>query len=109
MIATTIHVVSGLVMLTLGLLIWKKQMITLIHDYHWKNVKEENKPFYTRRMGLACIIIAIGMFLAGVANWFWHTPFDMIFFFSFFGIGLITMTRAQYTYNGGIFSGKMWT
>ena len=36
-----IDLAVGLFILILGMQIWKKQKISLLHDYHYKNVKEK--------------------------------------------------------------------
>ena len=39
----------------LGALLWKEQMLSLLHEYHYKNVKKEDIPAYTRQMGIGLI------------------------------------------------------
>ena len=47
----------GLLCIALGLLLWKKQKVTLLHDYHYQHVKKEDLPAYTRQMGIGLIVI----------------------------------------------------
>lgn len=41
----------GFLCIYLGWEIWKKEKITLIHDYHYKKVKDADKKLYTEQMG----------------------------------------------------------
>ena len=52
--------IVGLLCVVLGLLLWKKQMISLVHDYHHKNVQKSDVPAYTRLMGIGLLLIGIG-------------------------------------------------
>jgi len=61
-----LFVAVGLLLIALGLVIWKKQKITLLHDYHCKNVKLEDIPTYTRSMGIGLIVMGIGLCLTGI-------------------------------------------
>ena len=49
----TIMGVCGALFMYLGWLIWIKEKINLIHDYHYKKVKESDKKAYTAVMGKA--------------------------------------------------------
>ena len=44
----------------LGLLIWKKQKISLVHDYHHWNVSEQDVPAYCRKVGVSLIVMGAG-------------------------------------------------
>ncbi len=55
-----LNVLLGSIICILGLLIWLKQKITLIHKYHYKNVKEKDKKAYTRLMGIAMFLMGLG-------------------------------------------------
>ena len=39
-----VDIAVGLVCIVLGFLIWKREKINFLHDYHYKNVKEEDIP-----------------------------------------------------------------
>ena len=58
----------GLLCIILGLMLWKKQKISLIHSYHYKNVKKEDVPAYTRLMGIGLILIGVGICITGVLH-----------------------------------------
>ena len=44
-----------------GFLLWKKNRIDIIHDYHTKKVKDCDKKAYTTIMGKAMVVIASGL------------------------------------------------
>ncbi|MGN0691414.1 MAG: hypothetical protein ACI4K7_03600 [Oscillospiraceae bacterium] len=54
---TVILIAVGFLLLILGYLIGVKQKINLVHSYHYKRVKEEDKPVFCRKIGLGNAII----------------------------------------------------
>ena len=97
-------VLFGVLCVVLGLVIWKKQKIDLIHDYQHRNVREEDKPAYCRQMGISIIFIGVAIGLDGVANLFsWETFGYLSLAVGIIG-GLVIMHKAQKQYNGGWFS-----
>lgn len=96
-------VLCGILFLILGLLLWKKQKIGLIHDYHYKRVKEEDKKSYTAIMGKAMITMGIGMAVSGIVGAFVDSALTGIPFGVAFLIGLVWMSYGQMKYNKGIF------
>ena len=102
-IGILIEATVGLLCIVLGFLIWKKQKLSLIHDYHYRNVKEEDVPSYTRQIGSGLIIIGSGILLTGMLDLLnsslWWIP--LIIGFS---LGLIVIIKAQKKYNGSIMS-----
>ena len=91
----------GLTCIILGLLIWKKQKISILHSYHYKNVKQEDIPAYTRLMGIGNIIIGAGICLTGLLNIAcpkaWWIP--MV---GGFVVGFIIIYKSQKKYNGSV-------
>ncbi len=93
----------GALCVVMGLLIWKKQKVSLIHDYHHRNVKKEDLPAYTRLSGISMILIGGGICVTGLLNLFesslWWIPLTV-------GIvlGFLVMNMAQKMYNGSWFS-----
>ena len=94
----------GLLCVVLGLLLWKKQKLSLVHDYHVKNVKEEDIPAYTRQMGLGLLAIGAGCVLTGVLVFGLERPVGWAAFPLGFAVGLVLMLRAQKRCNGGVIS-----
>ncbi len=93
----------GSACIVLGFLIWKKQKLSLLHDYHYQNVKKEDIPAYTGQMGAGMIVLGAGIAAAGIfelaSSSFWWIPLA-----AGIVIGLIVMYRAQKKYNGSFFS-----
>ncbi|TCK98048.1 uncharacterized protein DUF3784 [Natranaerovirga hydrolytica] len=56
----------ALIFMTIGLLIWKKQKVNLIHAYHVKGV--EDIKGYCSAMGKAIFILGIFLLLNGVMD-----------------------------------------
>ncbi|WP_097002836.1 DUF3784 domain-containing protein [Lacrimispora amygdalina] len=98
-----ILVLIGLFFSFVGWRIWKKEQITLIHDYHHTKVIEKDKKPYTEKMGKACIVMGGGMILTGTVDYITNTFYGWIFFGVCFISGLIIMIFAQLKYNGGLF------
>ncbi len=89
---------GGLVVL-LGLMIWKKQRIDLIHSYHTENVTEENKAAYAALMGKGMVIIGAGMILTGLLDFVLQNAWGWLAFGLCFIIGLALFIFAQRKYN----------
>ena len=98
-----IEVAVSAACIVLGLLIWKKQKVSLLHDYHYRNVKREDIPAYTRQIGIGLITVGIGILISGlldlVYSSLWWIPI-----LSGFLIGMCLMYQAQKKYNGSIMS-----
>lgn len=91
----------GLLCVVLGVLLWKKQMLSILHDYHYKNVRQRDIPAYTRQIGIGLILIGAGILITGVLNLFyssyWWVPLVVGI-----GSGFIVMYIAQKKYNGSV-------
>ena len=92
----------GALCIVLGLIIWLKRKVSLLHDYNYKNVKDEDIPAYSKRMGVGVLLIGTGICLSAVFNLFscglWWAPL-----FAGIAAGLVIMNRAQKKYNGSWF------
>ena len=97
-VGVVIELAVGLLCIVLGLLLWKKQKISLLHDYHYQYVKREDIPAYTRRVGMGIVIVGAGIAAAGLLDLalspLWWTPLAA-------GIvpGLVLIILAQRKYN----------
>ena len=91
----------GVLLIVLGSLVWFKRKVSLLHTYHYKNVKEEDLPAYCRMVGIGLILIGLGIGATGVLNLFylslWWIPV-LVGFVS----GLTVFIIAQKKYNGSI-------
>ena len=96
----------GIVFAALGVITWKKQEVKFLHSYHYKNVKEEDIPAYTKLMGIGQIIIGAGLFITGILTVFSTSEFVWAPFIAALVIGLGIMSVGQKKYNGSWFSLK---
>ena len=96
-----IDIAVGALLVILGLLIWKKEKVSILHDYHYKNVKKSDIPAYTKQVGIGLIIIGCGIIITGLLNlvnsslWWVSLLAGLI-------IGLIILYKAQKKYNGSV-------
>ena len=91
----------GLLIIVLGLVLWIGRKVSILHAYHYKNVKKESIPAYCRMMGIGLILIGLGIAVSGVLDLFysalWWIPLVVGFF-----VGLTIVCIAQKKYNGSI-------
>ena len=96
-----IEMAVGALCIVLGLLIWLKRKVSILHSYHYKNVKEEDLPAYCRLAGIALMLIGVGIIVAGALNLFylslWWVPLVVGF-----TVGFSIFIYAQKKYNGSI-------
>lgn len=102
-IGCIIEMAVGLLCVVLGLLIWKKKKVSLIHDYHYRNVSSDDIPAYARIMGIGIILVGLGICVTGLLNLF-ESPFWWASLLVGCVTGLIVMNSAQKKYNGSWFS-----
>lgn len=93
----------GALLAFLGILIWKKRKIGLIHDYHRVNVRPEDVGAYTKRVGIALILLGVATAATGVVNFATRTFWGGIAFAVGFLVFFVIMHRAQKKYNGSWF------
>ena len=91
----------GLICIVLGVLLWKKQMISILHDYHYKHVKQKDIPAYTKQIGIGLILIGAGILITGVLNLI-YSAYWWAALAAGFASGLIVMYKAQKKYNGSV-------
>lgn len=89
----------GLACAVLGLLIWKKEKITLLHDYHYDKVSEENQPAFCRLSGLGVLFIGTGILLSAVTLPITDSLWSFLPFGTGFVLGLGFLLHAGNKYN----------
>ncbi len=94
---------AGLLCIVLGLLVWLKQKVSLVHDYHYRNVRKEDIPAYSRLIGIGVALIGAGVCIAGLLNLLYSSIWWIPMIAGFIA-GFIVMNRAQKKYNGSWFS-----
>ena len=91
----------GAVCILLGALIWGKQKISLLHDYHYNKVKKEDIPAYARGIGIGLILIGAGIAGAGGLNLV-SSPLWWLPLVGGIVIGIILIVAVLIKYNGSI-------
>ncbi len=96
-----IELAVGAICIVMGVLLWKKQKVSILHDYHYKHVKKDDIPAYTRQMGIGLIIIGLGIIITGLLNlassFLWWIPL-----LAGFILGFAVILMAQKKYNGSV-------
>ena len=96
-----IELAVGALCIVLGALLWKKQRVSILHDYHYQHVKKEDIPAYTKQMGIGLIVIGAGISLTGLLDLV-HTSVWWIPLLAGFVLGIAVLYRAQKKYNGSM-------
>ena len=91
----------GILLIVMGLVIWRKEKITLIHEYHWENVADEDKPAYTALIGKGVLVIGVSIVLTGLVDYLTNTGWGWLAFGTGIVIGIELFLRAQFKYNRG--------
>ena len=94
----------GVLFIAVGVLLWKKQKIRLIHDYHCKNVKPQNVKAYTALWGKGMVILGVCICIVGIVDLIMQNEFGWILFGVGFAVCFIMGNIAQRRYNGSWFS-----
>ncbi len=102
-IGVIVDLAVGLTLIALGIVIWKKRKITLLHSYHYKNVKEADIPAYARGIGLGLCLVGGGICLTGILDLF-YSPLWWVPLAAGIIAGIVTMHRTQKKYNGSWFA-----
>ena len=100
---TIAFAVIGIVLIVLGIVTWKKQTTAFLHSYHYKNVKEEELPEYTRQMGIGQIIIGIAFCLVALFRLLSLTTVSWVVLVVGLVIGVAFILKAQSNHNGSLF------
>ena len=100
---TIAFAVIGIVLIVLGIITWKKQTTAFLHSYHYKNVKEEVLPVYTKQMGIGQIIIGIAFCLAALFRLLSQMTVSWVVLVAGLAAGLAFILKAQSNHNGSLF------
>ena len=106
-IITYIFLFLGLLFIIQGIIIWKKQMVTLTFDFNSKNVKKEDVKHYTKSFGIAFTIIGIALLLTMISMVAYNGRFQEEGFILFLVAFIISMTiiiKTQVKYKTGLFN-----
>ena len=99
MFACILVAAVGAVCAVLGLLLWKKEKIGLLHDYHYGNVAETDKPAFCALSGMGVLAIGIGLLVTAVLLAVTDHPASFLAFAAGFAVGLGLLLYAGKKYN----------
>lgn len=60
--------IVAIALLVIGYLIWRREKISLLHDYHYDKIRDEDKTAFCTLSGLGVIAIGTGLLITAV--WF---------------------------------------
>ena len=91
--------ILAIVFLIVGYLIWKKQKISLLHEYHYDKLSENDKKAFCTISGLGVILIGVGLLVTAVVIGITNSAWSFIAFAVGFAIGLSLLIYAGKKYN----------
>ena len=89
----------GAVLVVFGYLVWKKEKITLFHDYHYNKVTEENKKAFCTLSGAGLLVAGLGILLTAVLLILTDSVWSFLAFAVCFAIGAALLLYAGRKYN----------
>lgn len=99
MAGAIIEGVVGIILVVLGYLLWVKKKISLLHDYHYDKVSEEDKDAFCTISGLGIFIIGLGFLVTAVIIGITNSPWSFIVMAVGFVVGLVFLIYAGLKYN----------
>ncbi len=90
---------AGLLIAWLGWLVWKKEKLTLLHDYHTDKVSPENRPAFCKLSGIGLIVIGAGALLSAALLGLTGSAYSFVCFAVFFAAELAMLVKADRKYN----------
>ena len=89
----------GIVCAVLGLLLWKKEKIGLLHDYHYDNVAAEDRKAFCALSGIGVLVLGISLLTTAVLLAVTEHPASFLAFAAGFAAGLGLLIDAGRKYN----------
>ena len=99
MLGAVITGLLGVVFCTVGCLIWRKEKISLLHDYHCDKVTEEDKKAFCALSGWGVLSIGIGLLFTAILIGLTDSAWSFIAFAVGFAAGLALLIHAGKKYN----------
>ena len=99
MIAALIIGLVAVTLMVMGYLIWKKEKISLLHDYHYDKVSKEDKKAFCALSGGGVLVMGIGMFITAVIVGITDASWSFIAFAIGFFVGSGMLIYAGSRYN----------
>ena len=91
--------ITGILFIILGYLLWKKEKISILHDYHYKRVSPENRKTFCKMSGIGLIVTGVGLLITAVMLGISDSAYSFICFAVCFIAGLILLIIAGMKYN----------
>lgn len=98
-----IMITVSVLLFNLGYMLWKKQKIEVMNEYHYTNVSKQDRLAYSTIMGQALVVIAVGMLVSGIFGLFMNITALWIIAVISVVVGVGMMFYGQMKYNRGIF------
>ncbi len=90
----------GVALIVTGLIVWKKEKISLLHDYHYDKVTEENKKSFCALSGAGLSVMGAGLAATAVLLALTESAWNFVALAAGFAIGLLMLVYAGMKYNG---------
>ena len=97
-----IQILVGLIVIIIGIFNMKGN-ISLLHSYHRKRVKEEDRVPFGKRVGVGSIVIGITIIVASLFTFLNYSNVSNVILIIGLAIGFILIFCAMFKYNKGIF------
>ena len=91
----------GLLLSVLGWLLWKKEKISLLHDYHYDKVSEADKKAFCTLSGAGLVILGLGLLVTAVIFGITESLWSFLGVGTGFAVGLGLLIHAGKKYNSG--------
>lgn len=95
--------IIGLLLLLMGLFLYRDEKIDFIHSYHHKNVAEKDKGRFCRRIGVGLGIAGLGVMAWGFVNYFAKVDWGVAFMIIGLVAGLWLIIGTVKKFNGTVF------
>ena len=98
-IGTMLTGAIGILLIVLGCLLWKKEKITLLHDYHIDKVTPENRRAFCKLSGIGLIVIGSGLLITSMILGITDSAYSFICFAVCIAMGMVLLIVAGMKYN----------
>ena len=90
---------AGVIFAVMGWLLWKKEKLSLMHNYHVDKVSAENRPAFCKLSGIGLIVIGVGLLITAVILGITDSAYSFLFFAACYVAGLTMLITAGTKYN----------
>lgn len=90
---------AGIFCLISGILLWKKDRLTLLHSYHTEHVSEENKHAFCTLSGIGIVLIGAGLLGSAILLGITESAWSFLCFAAGLAAGIVLLLCAGSKYN----------